>query len=54
MYETTFVPVIVSAALAPNPALAGAAVRISVAAVDVVCVPSVQVVTAGEFTSGEG
>lgn len=51
--ETTYVPVIVSATLSPNPAQAGAAVLISVAAIDVACVPSVQVVTAGEFSSGE-
>ena len=51
--ETTYVPVIVSAVLSPNPAQSGAAVLISVAAIDVACVPSVQVVTAGEFSSGE-
>lgn len=50
---STFVPVIISAFLSPNPAFVGQEVLISVAAADVECVPSVQVVTAGEFTSGE-
>ena len=53
MFETTYIPVIVNAMLSPNPAQAGAPVLISVAAVDVACVPSVQVITSGEFTSGE-
>lgn len=50
---TTYVPVIVGAMLSPNPAKVGEKVLISVAAIDVECVPSVQVITAGEFTSGE-
>ncbi len=50
---TSYVPVIIGAFLTPNPAEAGKAVQISVAAIDVACVPSVQAVTAGEFGSGE-
>lgn len=50
---STFVPVIVGALLSPNPAKAGEPVLISIAAIDVECVPSTQVITAGEFTSGE-
>lgn len=50
---TTYVPVIIGAFLTPNPAEAGKAVTVSVAALDVACVPSAQVVTAGEFSSGE-
>lgn len=53
MFESTYVPVIIGAYLSPNPAQAGAQVLISIAAIDVECVPSVQVITAGEFTSGE-
>ncbi len=53
MTESTYVPVIISALLSPNPAQAGQSVLISVAAIDVECVPSTQVVTAGEFASGE-
>lgn len=53
MFETTYIPVIVSAFITPNPATAGQEVLISVAAIDVACTPSVQVITAGEFTSGE-
>lgn len=53
MFETTYVPVIVSAILTPNPAQAGTPVLISIAAIDVECVPSVQVITCGEFTAGE-
>lgn len=53
MFESTYIPVIIGAYLSPNPAQAGEEVLISVAAIAVECVPSVQVVTAGEFTSGE-
>lgn len=53
MYETTYIPVIIGAYLSPNPAKVGQEVLISVAAAAVECVPSVQVITAGEFTSGE-
>lgn len=53
MFESTYVPVIIGAFLTPNPAKVGQEVLISVAATAVECVPSVQVVTAGEFTSGE-
>lgn len=53
MFETTYIPVIIGAYLTPNPARAGEPVLISVAAVDVACVPSAQVITAGEFTAGE-
>lgn len=49
----TYIPVIVSAVLSPNPAQAGAAVLISVSATDVVAVPSVIDVRSGEFQSGE-
>lgn len=50
---TTYVPVIINALLSPNPAKVGQPVLISVAAIDVECVPSTQVITSGEFTSGE-
>lgn len=53
MRESTFVPVFIGAYISPNPAQTGQSVLISVAAIDVECVPSVQVITAGEFTSGE-
>lgn len=53
MPESTFVPVIIGAYISPNPAQTGQSVLISVAAIDVECVPSAQVVTAGEFTAGE-
>lgn len=53
MTESTYIPVIISALLSPNPAQAGQSVLISVAAIDVECAPSTQVVTAGEFASGE-
>lgn len=51
--ESTFVPVIISAFITPNPALAGQEVLISVAAADIECIPYVQVITAGELTAGE-
>lgn len=44
---------IVAAAFAPNPVAAGAATKLSVSVLEVVQEPSVQVVTAGEVTSGE-
>lgn len=51
---STYIPVIVGVILTPNPAKAGEPVLISVAAIDVECVPYTQVITAGEgFTSGE-
>lgn len=50
---TTYAPVIIGAALAPNPARAGEPVLVSIAAMDVECVPSTQVITAGEFAAGE-
>lgn len=53
MFETTYVPVIIGAYLSPNPANVGDTVLISIAATAVECVPSVQTVTAGEFTAGE-
>lgn len=53
MPESTFVPVIIGAYISPNPAQTGQSVLISVAAIDVECVPSTQVVTAGEFSAGE-
>ena len=51
--ETAFVPVIIGADLAPNPAVTGRRVMISVAAIDVVYVPSAQAPAAGNFTAGE-
>ena len=51
---STYIPVIVSALLSPNPAQAGQTVLISVAAIDVECVPRAQVLTSGAFTAGEG
>lgn len=53
MFEPTYTPVIISAFLTPNPAMAGQKVLLSVAAADVEAVPSVQAITAGEFTAGE-
>lgn len=53
MFESTYAPVIISAFVTPNPAVAGQEVLISVAAAEIEFTPSVQVVTAGEFTSGE-
>jgi len=53
MPESTYVPVIIGALLSPNPARAGEEVLVSIAAIDVECVPSVQDITAGEFTAGE-
>lgn len=51
---TTYIPVIISAILSPNPAQVGVPVLISIAAEDVACVPTTQVITAGEgFTAGE-
>lgn len=53
LVEAASQPVIIDAYISPNPAQAGQPVLISVAAIDVECVPSTQIVTAGEFTSGE-
>ena len=53
MAETIYIPAVISAVLSPNPASAGETVRISVAAIDVACVPAVQTATSGEFTGGE-
>lgn len=50
---TTYVPAIIRAVLSPNPAQAGQSVLVSISAIDVACVPSTQVITAGEFTAGE-
>lgn len=50
---TTYIPVIIGAYFSPNPARAGEPVLLSVAAIDVECVPSTAVYTAGEFTAGE-
>lgn len=50
---TTYIPVILSALLTPNPAQVGVPILVSIAAEDVACVPSTAVYTAGEFTSGE-
>lgn len=40
MAETTFIPVIISAVLTPNPAIAGGRVLILVAAADIEAVPA--------------
>lgn len=50
---STFIPVIISALLTPNPAQVGAPVLLSVAAADVEAVPSVADYRSGEFVSGE-
>lgn len=50
---STYIPVIVNAILSPNPAKAGQTVLISVAAMDVECVPGPQIISSGEFTAGE-
>ena len=52
MPESTFIPVIVNAFLAPNPAKVGEPVLISIAAVDVECVPRTLEITAGLVASG--
>ena len=49
----TYVPVILSVLITPNPAQAGEEVLVSIAAEDVACVPSTAVYTSGEFTGGE-
>lgn len=49
----TYIPVIISAILSPNPAQAGGTVLASVAAVDVECVPRTMDYTSGEFSCGE-
>lgn len=49
----TYIPVIVSAVLSPNPSQTGSAVLISVSATDVVAVPSTADYRSGEFMSGE-
>lgn len=49
----TTILVITSAAFSPNPVSAGATTRLSVGVLEVVQEPSTQVITAGEFTSGE-
>lgn len=49
----TYTPVIINALLTPNPAVAGGAVLISVAAADVESIPSPAVYVSGEFYSGE-
>lgn len=53
MAESTFIPVIVNVLLSPNPAQAGQGVLVSVAAIDVECVPRAEAFTSGEFTAGE-
>lgn len=51
MSTTTLV--ITSAAFFPNPVAAGSATKLSVAVLEIISVPETQVITAGEFTSGE-
>lgn len=48
-----FTPVITSAVLTPNPAVAGKTVQISVSATDIEAIPSTPVYLSGEFRSGE-
>jgi len=50
---TTYEPVIIGAALTPNPPQTGQRVLISVTAIDLEIVQTAQVITSGEFTSGE-
>lgn len=50
---STFIPVIISAVLTPNPAQAGGAVLISVAAADIEAIPMAVDIRSGEFQSGE-
>lgn len=45
--------VITSASFSPNPVSAGATTRLTVGVMEIVQTPSTQVITAGEFTSGE-
>ena len=52
MIESTFIPVIVNAVLTPNPARVGEAVWISVAAVDIECIPRTLEITSGTVASG--
>lgn len=51
--EAAFSPVIIGAVLTPNPAVAGQPVMISVAAEDMVYVPTAAVWPSGQFGSGE-
>lgn len=50
---TTYIPVIVSVLLSPNPAQAGGTVHVSVSAIEVACVPRTMDYTSGMWTSGE-
>ena len=52
MIESTFIPVIVNAVLTPNPVRVGEAVWISVAAVDIECIPRTLEITSGTVASG--
>lgn len=51
--SSTYTPVISSAILTPNPAVAGASVIIYVSAADIEAIPSVADYRSGEFVSGE-
>lgn len=52
-YDPIYTPIIQSAFLTPNPAKPGDTVLISVAAIDAVAYPYMQVITAGELSAGE-
>ncbi len=53
MFESTYIPIIISAMLTPNPAEVGETVLISIAAADLKIVPREELFYAGEFTCGE-
>ena len=53
MFESTHIPIIISAVLTPNPAVVGRAVLISVAAADLEVVPREELFYAGEISCGE-
>ncbi len=53
MGEITFITVIISAVLSPNPVQVGGTIHISVAAAELEAVPQTEVRLSGEFYSGE-
>lgn len=52
-YDPIYTPVIQNVFITPNPAKPGDTVTISVAAIDAVAYPYMQVITAGELSAGE-
>lgn len=52
-FDPTYIPIIISAVLTPNPATIGQAVLISVAAADLEVIPREDIWYAAEVTAGE-